>query len=127
MTQIVFTLNKVDKPKHKRGKQKVGNVTKVTDKVRKECDRRSMEVWDCNMPCCERCGMNHRTAAHMQNASQIGSGGVPWNVVNLCGTHGTKGCHDWADNTREGMDWKKQKAQELYDYYHGGNGTGVWV
>ncbi|WP_409346795.1 hypothetical protein [Paenibacillus sp. MBLB4367] len=76
-----------------------------------------MEKWNSPVPCCERCGRNNRTAAHMENASQLGPGNVPWNVCNLCGTHGTKGCHDWADNTRDGIEWKMKKRTELLEYY----------
>lgn len=117
---------KPPKINHNRGKPKRRNVTAVTDKVRKELDRRAMEIWESPVACCERCGRHNRTAAHMEAAGQMGPGNVPWNVVNLCGTHGTKECHDWADNTREGMDWKKAKAAELYEYYHDGEGQHHW-
>lgn len=109
----------VPKPQHSRAKKKRGDHTAVTDKVRKEIARRSMERFGYNVRCCERCGNTRDlTAAHMQNASQYGSGGDPWNVALLCGTHGIKGsCHDWADNTAEGREWKFAFAVELLEYY----------
>lgn len=123
---IVFGYNPVQKPNHARGKRKRGNVTRITQKVRDECNRRSMEVWNINVPCCERCSKLNYTAAHMQPAGQMGPGDVPWNVVNLCGTHGTKECHDWADNTEQGRAWREKKAKELYEYYHKGQGRFYW-
>lgn len=121
------TVNAVPKPSHGRNKPLRRNHTAITQKVRNECDRRSMEVWGTNIPCCERCGALEYTAAHIQAASQYGSGGVPWNIINLCGTHGTKGCHDWADNTAAGRKYMKQKAIELKKYYESGNGRMYWA
>lgn len=127
---------KADKPPkidHKRGKTKRGNVTVITDKVRREVNRRSMSLWDVNTPCCERCGYtNDLCGAHMENASQGGTGGHPANIVNLCGTHGMGGyngqggCHDWADNSLDGREWKKRKAAELEKYYKTGEGRKHW-
>lgn len=120
--------NPVPKPKFGRGKPKRGDRTAVTDAVRKEIARRSMERWNTNVRCCERCGaIRNLTAAHMENASQGGSGSEPWNIALLCGTHGLAGsCHDWSDNTTEGRDWKVNFAAELLEYYDNGAGRGKW-
>lgn len=104
---------------HKRNKPKRGDYTKVTAAVRKEVDRRSMERWHSNVACCERCGTIHNlTKAHIQNASQMGSGSDPRNIMNLCGTHGWTGsCHDYCDNVRAGLVFKRQYGEFLQQYY----------
>lgn len=109
-------------------KDKRGDHTKVSDKVRKEVNRRSMELFDTNVAVCERCGTTRNLSkAHIVNASQGGSGKDPANIMNLCGTHGMKGtCHDWADNTKEGRVWKKQYGAMLRLYYSEGNGKYFW-
>lgn len=116
------------KPSHKRFKKKRGNHTAVTDKVRKEVARRSMERFNINVPCCEICGTTRMlTAAHLVNASQYGSGGVPWNIAYICGTHGwTDTCHHRIDNTAEGREWKLNYAIELVEYYTDGPGRDYW-
>lgn len=106
---------------HKRSAPKRGDLTKVTANVRKEVNRRSMELIGANYPVCERCGTTHNlTKAHIINASQGGPGNDPSNIMNLCGTHGMKGtCHDWADNTIEGRKWKYHYGRILRKYYEG--------
>jgi hypothetical protein len=120
----------VPKPNHGRNKPKRGSLTKITQKVRDEVNRRSMENGFHFVPVCERCGYSSDlTKAHLVNASQGGRGDDPANVVNLCGSHGIGGsdnkggCHDWADNSTAGREWKKAKRLELIEYY-GGVGRG---
>jgi hypothetical protein len=115
----MFDFNPVPKPNHKRAKPKRGNHTKVTPKVRREVTRRSGGR-------CERCGVyGNVTKAHLVSAAQYGAGGIPWNIADLCGTHGTQGCHDYADNTREGREWKQAKREQLIEYYQG-EGKKYW-
>ena len=121
---VTFGFNPVAKPSHGRNKQKRKDVTKVTDKVRKEIARRSMELLEIDIAGCEHCGYTRDLcAAHMDNASQMGSGSEPWNVAYLCGSHGIGGfngkggCHDWADNTKAGREWKEQYGKMLRKYY----------
>lgn len=104
---------------HKRSAPKRGDITRVTPNVRKEVNRRSMEMLGASVPVCERCGTTQNlTKAHIVNASQGGPGGDPANIINLCGTHGMKGtCHDWADNTKDGRKWKEQYGKMLRKYY----------
>lgn len=118
----------VPKPSHGRNSQKRGNLTNVTNKVRKEIARRSMELWDSTVPCCEHCGRTDMlTAAHMVNASQMGPGSIPWNVMLICGSHGWKDrCHDWIDHTPAGNEWRKGKIIELREYYDSGPGRRYW-
>lgn len=114
----MFEYRPVSKPQHGRRKKKRGQHTEVTQAVRNEIDRRSREIWNVNIRCCERCGTIHNlTAAHIVNASQYGSGSDPANLIQLCGTHGFGGCHDWADNTAAGRKWKKEYAEFLQNYY----------
>lgn len=100
--------------RHKRLKPKRGNLTKITPKVRKEVLRRSEGR-------CERCGVATAYAfemAHLINASQLGRGDEPWNIVLLCGPSVNTGtCHNWADYTAEGREWRKTKRKELESYY----------
>lgn len=124
---IVFEYRPSPKPQHGRNKPKRGTVTKVKNNVRDEVNRRSMELMDVDVPVCERCGSSKDlTKAHMEAAAQGGSGSEPWNIVNLCGTHGTKQCHEWADNTPEGLKWKKKKRVDLLSYYLMGEGRNHW-
>lgn len=126
--EMTFGFHPVEKPNHKRGKKKRRNVTSPTDKARKEIARRSMEKFNVNTPCCEICGrITSLTSAHLENASQMGSGSVPWNLALICGTHGWVGyCHHWADNTPKGREWKKNYALELVEYYQNGQGRKYW-
>lgn len=104
----------IPKPSHKRYKPKQGNRTKITQKVRKEVLRRSGGK-------CERCGRTSSYAfemAHLISAGQQGSGKEPWNIALLCGPKVNTGtCHNWADETREGREWRKAKREELRRYY----------
>lgn len=128
-----FELNAAPKPQHGRTKKKRGQLTEITNKVREEVNRRSMERMGCDVPVCERCGYaRDLTKAHIVNASQMGSGGVPWNILSLCGSHGIGGhdgkggCHHWADNTEEGREWKEQQLTRLTIYYNG-EGAKHWT
>jgi 5-methylcytosine-specific restriction endonuclease McrA len=105
----------------KRTKPKRGQVTKITPKVRKEVLRRSEGR-------CERCGRSSAYAfemAHLQQASQGGSGSDPANIVLLCGPSVNTGtCHNFADYTAEGREWRMEKKSELEKYY--GEARNVW-
>ncbi|MNN38903.1 hypothetical protein D3C81_1529220 [compost metagenome] len=113
---------------HKREKRLRGSITRVTPNVRSEVNRRSMELLGADIPVCERCGSPHNLSkAHIKEASHLGPGYDPANIMNLCGTHGMKGtCHDWADNTMEGRAYKKQYGAMLRLYYSEGNGKNYW-
>lgn len=101
-------------PNHKRRKPKQSTRTRITNKVREEVLRRSEGK-------CERC---NRTSAysfemsHLVQASQGGSGDEPWNVALLCGPSVNTGtCHNFADYTAKGREWRKHKRKELKNYY----------
>lgn len=113
---------------HQRNKKLAGAITKVTDAVRAEVNRRSMEIMGTDVPVCERCGTSKSLSkAHIVEASQYGAGYDPANIMNLCGTHGFTGtCHDWADNQKEGRDYKRQYGAMLKLYYREGNGMHHW-
>lgn len=102
------------KPSHKRRAPKRGDKTKITPKVREEVLRRSN--W-----CCERCGKHSSWGmemAHLLSAGKGGSGSEPWNIVLLCGPSVNSGtCHNFADYTKEGREWRKRKREELKRYY----------
>ncbi|MET3700155.1 hypothetical protein SAMN05877753_12211 [Bacillus oleivorans] len=106
----------VPKPRHKRRVPKRGNLTKITQKVRKEVLRRSGGK-------CERCGKSQAYSfemAHLKQASQGGSGSEPWNVALLCGPSvNSDTCHHFADYTAEGREWRKTKRAELERLYKG--------
>ena len=95
-------------------KPKRGNYTQISQKVRDEVERRSERK-------CERCGRTSAYAfemAHLTNASQLGSGKEPWNVALLCGPKVNSGtCHNFADETAAGREWKQAKRKELMKYY----------
>jgi hypothetical protein len=112
---MIFSYNPVEKPKHRRNKPKRGRHTAITDKVREEVERRSGGA-------CERCGRTRAKhwyeMAHLVNASAIGSGRDPWNIAKLCGPKTATGtCHQIADETAEGKEWKMRKLAELLEYY----------
>lgn len=104
----------VPKPQHKRGKPKRGERTKITPAVRREVLERSGGA-------CERCGRTRAYSfemAHLIQASQGGSGAEPWNVVLLCGPSVNTGtCHNFADYTAVGREWRIQKRKELMRRY----------
>lgn len=104
----------VPKPKFKRRCPKQGNKSKITAKVREEVLRRSEGL-------CERCGTCQSWGmemAHLLSAGQGGSGSEPWNVVLLCGPSVNTGtCHNFADYTKAGREWRKQRQGELKKYY----------
>lgn len=104
----------VPKPNHKRRKPKRGNTSKITNKVRDEVSQRSEGK-------CERCGRTSAYAfemAHLVQASQGGRGDDPANVVLLCGPSVNTGtCHNFADYTAEGREWRMKKRKELIEYY----------
>lgn len=107
-------LRPVPKPKHKRRTPKRGQLTRITNKVRQEVLKRSEGK-------CERCGRSRAYAfemAHLQQASQLGRGDDPANIVLLCGPSVNSGtCHHFADYTAKGREWRMQKRKELMNYY----------
>lgn len=104
----------VPKPRHKRKKPKRGQASRITKAVRDEVLKRSEGK-------CERCGRTRAYAfemAHLVQASQLGRGDEPWNIVLLCGPSVNTGtCHNFADYTAEGREWRMAKRKELIDYY----------
>lgn len=110
-----MTFNPVPKPKHKRRVPKRGTLTKITNKVRQEVLRRSEGK-------CERCGRTRAYAfemAHLIQASDLGRGDDPANIVLLCGPSVNTGtCHNFADYTAKGREWRMQKRKELIAYYN---------
>lgn len=110
-----MTFNPVPKPNHKRRVPKRGTLTKITNKVRQEVLRRSEGK-------CERCGRTRAYAfemAHLIQASDLGRGDDPANIVLLCGPSVNTGtCHNFADYTAEGREWRMQKRKELIAYYN---------
>lgn len=101
-------------PNHKRRVPKQKDRTRITQKVRDEVLRRSEGK-------CERCGRTVAYSfemAHLEQASSLGSGSDPANVVLLCGPSvQSNTCHNFADYTSEGREWRKQKKLELEGYY----------
>jgi 5-methylcytosine-specific restriction endonuclease McrA len=101
-------------PNHKRRKPKIKDITRITNKARQEVLRRSEGK-------CERCGRSRSYAfevSHLRQASKIGSGSDPANLVLLCGPSVNTGtCHWFADSTAEGREWRMQKHEELKRYY----------
>lgn len=115
-----------------RYKPKRGRHTAITDKCSTEVKRRASEGNPEGYAECERCGCSRPKVrferAHLINASQYGEGGQPWNIAYLCGPKTETGtCHQWADETKEGHDWKMQKRAELFEYYTSGNGRRWWT
>lgn len=104
----------VPKPNFKRKSPKRSVITKITEKVRREVLERSEGK-------CERCGRTSAYAfemSHLIQASQGGSGSDPANVVLLCGPSVNTGtCHNFADYTAAGKEWRMEKRKELIDYY----------
>lgn len=102
--------------RNNRNKPKRANKTRITKKVNDEVIRRSGGK-------CERCGRSQAYSferAHLVNASQGGTGRDPSNIVLLCGPKVNSGtCHNFADETREGREWKQEKKIELEQYYKG--------
>lgn len=110
----------VPKPNHKRRKPLRRNVTRITKEVRSEVLRRSEGK-------CERCGRSRCYAfemAHLEQASAMGRGDTAYNIVLLCGPSTNTGtCHNFADYTAEGREWRMNKRKELKEYYERENRT----
>lgn len=108
--------SKADQLKSTRIKPKRGQYTKITQKAREEVYRRSEQR-------CECCGKSQCYAfevAHLSNASQLGSGSDPSNLILACGPKVNSGtCHHWMDSTSEGREWKQEKKIQLEQYYAG--------
>ncbi|WP_121605333.1 HNH endonuclease [Virgibacillus sp. Bac332] len=103
--------------KSKRIKPKRGQLTKITQNVRKEVLERSGG-------CCERCGKHSSWGmemSHLVQASQGGRGDLPSNIVLLCGPSVQTGtCHHFADHTKAGREWRMEMKDKLENYYLGG-------
>ena len=101
-------------PNHTRRAPKRRNITKITQSVRDEVINRS----ECK---CEWCGRTSAYAfeiSHLIQASHGGRGDDPTNVVLLCGpSTNTHTCHNFADYTAKGREWRMEKRQELISYY----------
>jgi len=99
---------------HKRKSSKRKDVTRITQKARDEVIQRSEGK-------CERCGRTSAYAfeiSHLVQASQGGRGDDPSNLALLCGPSVNTGtCHNFADYTAKGKEWRMQKRKELIDYY----------
>lgn len=104
----------VPKPNFPRRKPKQKDRTRITQRVRREVERRSEGK-------CERCGRTRSYAfqmAHLEQAGQLGSGDDPANIVLLCGPSTNSGtCHWFADSTAKGRQWRMNKRKELVAYY----------
>ena len=109
-----MTFRPIPKPVHRRRVPKQRNRTRITQKVRKEVFERSGGK-------CERCGRTRAYSfeyAHLQQASDLGSGSDPANIVFLCGPSVNTGtCHNFADYTAKGREWRMSKRKELIKYY----------
>lgn len=105
----------VPKPNHRRRVPKRGNHTRITKKARNDVYERV------GYRHCERCKVSQAYAfevAHLEQASQGGSGDDPANLALLCGPSVNSGtCHWWADSTKEGREWRMEKRKELQEYY----------
>lgn len=129
MFSEIRAVTKESQLQKRRVKPKRGQHTAITDRVRKEVDRRAAERTDYVI--CEICGCSRPDyrfeKAHLDNASQYGSGRVPWNIANLCGPKTQSGtCHQFADETASGRAWKKAKQKDLIEYYKNGEGRNYW-
>lgn len=106
-----MTFKPVPKPTRK---PKNNRHTKITQKARSEVYERANGK-------CERCLTTNPYAfevAHLIPASKLGRGDDPSNLVLLCGPSVNTGtCHNWADYTAEGREWRMNKRNELIDYY----------
>lgn len=104
----------VPKPTHARNKPKRRNITRITNKARHEVLERSEGK-------CECCGISNPYSfevAHIIQASQLGRGDDPANLLLLCGPSVNSGtCHHWVDSTSEGREWAMRKREELMSLY----------
>jgi len=99
---------------HKRKSPKRKDVTRITQKARDEVLRRS----EGKCECCGRTSAYAFEVAHLKGAAQGGSGSEPSNLALLCGPSVNTGtCHNWADYTKEGKEWRTEKRKELKQYY----------
>lgn len=100
-------------PKPAKRKRKP-NKSIITNKARQEVYRRADGK-------CERCGRTRAYAfevAHLIQASQGGRGDDPANLALLCGPSTNTGtCHNFADYTASGREWRFQKQKELKERY----------
>lgn len=113
----MFLLKAVPKPKHKRGKKTAKQRGAVSTEIYEAALERSGGR-------CERCGWapgqydSRRwglEAAHYMRRHNFGQEGVqPYDIIMLCGPQGNSGtCHHWVDSTRAGMEWAKEKREQL--------------
>src|SRR5699024_5509520 len=106
-----MTFNPVPKPTKRKRKP---NVSTITNKARQEVYRRADGK-------CECCGMTNPycfEVAHLIKASQGGRGDDPANLALLCGPSVQSGtCHNFADYTSYGREWRMKKRDELLKCY----------
>lgn len=111
-----MSFNPVPKPKFKRYKPTRGQKSKITQSVSDEVIRRA------GGKRCERCGTTSAYSyerAHLIQASQGGRGDDPANIALLCGPSVNTGtCHNIADYTAKGREWREKKRIELIEYYN---------
>ena len=109
-----MTFYPTPKPTRKRHKQTRGQRAKITQKARQEVYERSQMK-------CERCGRTRAYSfevAHLISAAQGGRGDDPANLALLCGPSVQSGtCHNFADYTSEGREWRQNKRKELLIHY----------
>src|SRR5699024_2353439 len=109
-----MTFRPVPNPVRQRHKRTRGQKTRITQAARQAVYERSQMK-------CERCGRTRAYSfevAHLINASQGGRGDDPNNLVLLCGPSVNTGtCHNWADYTKEGREWRQNKRKELLIHY----------
>lgn len=109
-----MTFNPVPKPTRRRHKQTRGQRTRITQAARQVVYERSQMK-------CERCGRTRAYSfevAHLINASQGGRGDDPNNLVLLCGPSvNYNTCHNFADYTAKGREWRMRKREELIKRY----------
>ncbi|GGJ86194.1 hypothetical protein GCM10007063_05880 [Lentibacillus kapialis] len=101
-------------PNHRRRKPKQSDVTRITQKARKEVLYRS----EGKCECCGRMSAYAFEVAHLKGAGQYGPGYDPSNLVLVCGPSvNSNTCHHWLDSTAEGRNWRMKKRKELMELY----------
>ena len=106
-----MTFNPVPKPTKRKRKP---NKSTITNNARQEVYRRAGGK-------CEWCGTTNPycfEVAHLIQASQGGRGDEPFNLALLCGPSVNTGtCHNRADYTSKGREWRLNKRKELIKHY----------
>lgn len=106
-----MTFNPVPKPPKRKRKP---NKSIITNNARQEVYRRADGK-------CEWCGITNPycfEVAHLIQASQGGRGDESFNLALLCGPSVNTGtCHNKADYTAKGREWRLSKRKELMKLY----------